>query len=233
MSNEELAVLAYSGNNVALGELYQNCYRFIYKASYSYYVLRQNRLSACGVQLEDMLSEAYFAIPEAVKAFNEQETQYKFITFLSYPLLNCFNGLAGLTTSKKRKEPLNVYKSLDEVVPGTDDLILSDTIMDETLPDEDELTENIVLSKVFPLAAEILPEDEYRVLKLRFEHNMSYSDIGKVVNTTVSGVGATQNRALRKLRASKQIKELGADIIDATYHLGSFEMFERTNTSST
>ena len=135
MSNEELAVLAYAGNNTAMGELYQNCYRFIYKVANSYHALYQNRLTACSVQFEDMLNEAYFAIPEAVKAFNEQEAQYKFITFLSYPLLNCFNKLAGLRTSKTRKEPLNSYKSLEADIPGTDDLILGDTIMDESLPD--------------------------------------------------------------------------------------------------
>ena len=37
---------------------------------------------------------------------------------------------------------------------------------------------------------------------------------------------------MRKLRASKAIKELKTDIIDATYHLGGFGIFESTHTSS-
>ena len=117
MSNEELTISIQSGDDTLFPQLWEQTRRFIYQAANRYYIRYEGRCIACGLTIEDLQQEAYFALMDAVRAWTP-ESGYKLLTYLNYPLKNCFNGLCGLRVRKR--DALDRCSSLDAPV-GDDD----------------------------------------------------------------------------------------------------------------
>lgn len=83
MTNEELAKRIYSGQNELMDELYKQTYRFIYGFCKKSYMQNSGRFRACGIDFEDLTAEAYFALVQAVKAYNEKGCCGKLVTYLT------------------------------------------------------------------------------------------------------------------------------------------------------
>lgn len=138
MTNEELAERIYAGDTGLYSVLWDNLKRYIYRLCNAYYNRRRERLTACDVTREDLEQEAYFTLYDAVEAYHTTDKRYKVITCLKYPLLNCFNGLAGYRVHRACKEPLNGYRSLYEPIDGEDGALLVEMIPDEAASFEDD-----------------------------------------------------------------------------------------------
>jgi RNA polymerase sporulation-specific sigma factor len=131
MSNEELALLIQQGQQQYIPQLYTQVEKFIRMKANSFYRNSAIKCSRCGVELDDLIQEGYFAMLEAVKGY-KQENEYKFLTYIDYPFLNRYNTLIGNRTGRAKSEPLNNAKSLDEPLGAEDGTFtLSDTITDE------------------------------------------------------------------------------------------------------
>lgn len=232
MSNEELAQCVYRGQNSLVSALYDNCYGIILNYINSSYRRHFERYRACGIEREDLFSECYFVLLDAVKAYCEQTTEYKFVTFLKYPMKNRFNALLGYRTDKT--EPLNQCSSLDMPLPGTEDLTFGDTIEDKDNPNEDDITGRIALGGVFPAVRDIVTPCQYDVLERQYRHNSTFDEIACVTGLTVQDVKREKRKALDKLRKSrnKDLKAMYDDIIGSTYNHSSLKNFRRTWTSA-
>ena len=90
---------------------------------------RMDICRSAGVQLENLQQEGYFAMLEAIKVYSE-DTGYKFITYVSYPLRNTLNTLIGARTNKDRT--LNHAVSFDTPLTG-DDIELWKSVFKNTL----------------------------------------------------------------------------------------------------
>ena len=231
MTNEEMAIAIYEGQNHLLKDLYLNNSGIIYKCAVSFFNRNSDRCMQCGVEVSDMMNEAYFALPEAVTAYNQSDKQYKFITFLRFPLLNCFSVLAGLRTKTERKEPLNLSTSLDAPLSDADDLTLGDTIEDITTAEICENIENFDYFNILYEELKKLSEKEQEVVFRHYLNNETLTSIAQSKNVYINAVRQHKVKALRKLRKSEKLKNTYYS--DFSYHCVSYKEFNRTWTSST
>ena len=231
MTNEEMATAIYEGQNHLLKDLYLNNRGIIYKSAISFYNRNSDRCMRCGVEVSDMVNEAYFVLPAAVTAYNQSDKQYKFITFLKFPLINCFLSLTGLRTQTGRKEPLNLSTSLDAPVSELDDITLGDTVEDMTATERYEKVEKSDYFNILYAELERLSDEEKKVIFLHYLKNQSVTNIAASENMTVNVIQSYRNKALRKLRRSEQIRK--AYFLGVAFRNVGMEEFTRTHTSST
>jgi len=237
MTNEELAKCIYSGQNELLGMLYNQNSKLIYKLARNFYRRYSERLGRCGVEFDDVLSECFFVLPEAVKAYCESDSGYRFVTFLKYPLMNCFKTLLGVRTKAEQKEPLNSAVSLDSPI-GNDmeDLTLGDTVADEKAEFEDDTLYNITLSGVFGAVKEALKDKPllYDVIHMKYAQGMTQTQISEKLGCSGNYVHTLIYQAMRKLRQphAKIIQEYRDEIIGMSLHMGGLSHFKNTGTSS-
>ena len=237
MTNEEMAIAAYNGQKSFLADLYINNTGLIFNIAKSFYNRNLERCERCGVELPDMMNEAYFAIPSAVEAYNQSDKQYKFITFLRFPLQSCFVSLIGMRTQSGKREPLNLAKSLDEYISEdkADETTLLDTIKDDRAEFEDNSIDSLALSEVFPAAKAALQNERFfDVLEQRYKYNKSFRSIGELYGMSAEKIHQIEYKALRELRKPKHktIAAFKGEFIDMSYTRSGLNYFRTTQTSS-
>lgn len=236
MSNEELAVLVKQGDDSACELLWCAVKGLIYTKAYQYINQNKERCAARGVCSDDLVQEGYFALLDAADAY-EQEKGYQFNSFLSYPLLNRWNQLAGFRTAAGRKDLLSVSMRLD--TPTEDGKETRANLIKDTTADMDfEQAEERIYTEQLHGAlesymSEYLDEREADVIRRRY-----YSD--ETLNAAASSLGISFQRvkqleysAMRKLKhPSARYKLAVFYCYDGAYH-GSFTSFRYTGASST
>ena len=70
MTNEELAVQAQAGDKGAISQLWNQTRGIIFMILARYYNRNPERFTRCGVTMDDLEQEGFFAVLEAVEAFN-------------------------------------------------------------------------------------------------------------------------------------------------------------------
>jgi RNA polymerase sigma factor (sigma-70 family) len=101
--------------------------KFLRMKARQYYHANEDRCARAGVELADLVQESYFALVDAVKAY-DPEKGWGFISYLVYPLKKRFKSMTGLRTPAQMKEPLLRAASLDKPLPGAEDITLADVI---------------------------------------------------------------------------------------------------------
>ncbi len=228
-TNEQLAEKIHNGEAEHISELYNNCYKLIYKYAAACYNKYRDRCSQCGVELADLISVSYFALLEAVKEYAKSDKIYKFTTFLRFPLLSAYSELLGF--GNRRTEPLNNCVSYDLPVPGTDNLYLRDTLEDKGIADTFTESENADYFKILLDEVEKLPSEFKSTIKRYYFKQENLSTIAETENITYSAVQNRKQKALRSLRRNKLIRKVyGSDYI---HRYISVSKFNTTWTSST
>lgn len=237
MSNEELCVLISSGKKELLSDLYIQNKGIIYKHAYRFYNRHAKRCMKCGVELEDLENEAFFALCEAVEAYCKGK-EYKFTSYLRYPLQIHFNELIGYRTSRTLNEPLNNSISLDKPIDGTDseNINLIDTIIDNKAEFEENVVDECAISGLFPAVKETLKDDfAYNCIDMNYRQGISCREIAEKYGFSNSYISSIIKKAFQQLRKKQNTPFTRAcqDVIDASYHKHGVSTFKYTGMSST
>ena len=125
-TNEQLVLACQAGDKQAIAQLWEQTKALICSWCYHYYERGRDRCAACGVELADLQQEGFLALLDAVQAFRPEQ-EYKFTSYLNFPLKNRCNALLG-----KRGAPrlLNGCGSLDETIGEDGDTSQLDMIAD-------------------------------------------------------------------------------------------------------
>lgn len=142
---------------------------------------------------------------------------------------------------RKLKQDSHSYRlaSLDSPVKGDDgeNLLIGDCVAAAETTEQSviEPMEIKELKRDLWSAVDTLEEEQSNVLHNRFEGNMTLDQIGQIMGVTKNQVRAHELQALRRLRAKKEIKQIGRDygFINSTAYKYSLERFKTTWTSST
>lgn len=237
MTNEDLAHLIYSGQNDLLNDLFLQNRKLICKISASYYRRNFERLKQCGIELDDLINESYFVLSECVKAFCESHQDYKFTTFLKYPLINCFNTIAGLRTKTAQKEPINTALRLEAPTGDlTEDITLGETIPDEKAEFENDILMRMTIGGVFGAVKNALQDYPlyYDVIHMKYVQGLTGVKIAEKLGVSHQYVNDIINKAMRILRhpKSKTIREYRDEIIGTSIRMSGLKQFEYTGNSS-
>ena len=232
----ELARRIYAGEAECIPLLYELCNGIIAKAAYSFYRNKESRCLAAGVTVEDLISVGYFALLEAVQAYNKDTKGYQFITFLNYPLRNNFNILIGCRSKRQAYEPLNNALSLDmPYSEDTEDITLMDTIADETSKTlYDGVVNDLALSEVFPAVCEVLKDKEQQqtVILKKYRDNKTHRQIAEETGLELSVVKYCIAAARRELARSRKLQQIYFDVIGCSWQRSGLSYFRNSRSSS-
>ena len=72
----------------------------------------------------------------------------------------------------------------------------------QTYPNDNNHSGNSALGNDLEVALGALPKDQQEVVRLRFQHDLSYKDISDVTGHSVSNVGVVLHEAMKKLKTA-------------------------------
>lgn len=235
MTNEELAAKIKAGERERVPELYRQIERLLYRVANRFYNRFSQTCEAAGITCDDLSQAGFFAMLKAVEAFDPQ-SGYRFTTFLSHHLKNEFQSLAGMRT----RVPLNYSKSIDEEVPGADDLSLSDMLPDETAERDFEQAEHRVynqgLSVSLDRALSLLPEACETLVRERYYSGKTLSQIAEECGVTLQAIRQREQKAFHLLRTGERLRILKAyrdETIDRYAYRSSLSAWKTSGASST
>ena len=183
MTNEELAVQAQAGDKGAISQLWNQTRGIIFMILARYYNRNPERFTRCGVTMDDLEQEGFFAVLEAVEAFNPAKG-WKFTTWLNYPLQNHVNAVLGTRNGQAKHIPLNECSSLDEPISQeSDDMTLGDSVEDQTALDAFQDAENRAynsqLHDTLEVCLSFLEKPMERAVRGQYYENKSLKEVGR------------------------------------------------------
>jgi RNA polymerase primary sigma factor len=149
-------------------------------------------------------------------------------------------GQQALEGIKKAYHDFYNMKSLDEVIPSTDDeLKLGEAILDPDIDIEnnviDGMMENRIQRELWQIVKDNTTDKENEVIICRFEKDMSLAKTGEEFGITREGIRKIEAKALRKLRHPSVRRKLEErfEVNYAKAYRGSVSSFKNTGTSIT
>lgn len=180
----------------SVAEVYIENYGLIVMKCRRYYESKTHLCKCAGITIDDLVSEAYFAVEKAVEAYDESKG-YKIQTYFSYQFMYRFNQLIG-------NNPLNESLSLESTTLQSEECMLINTIPDEESQTPFERVENSdyydQLNSDIKTALSNLTEDESFVVNSYYLQNKSIKDIADSMKVTTQKTRTILNRGLSKLR---------------------------------
>ena len=221
MTNEQLANQAQTGSRAALAELWGAVRPLLFSLAWKFYSRQgKERCSSHGVTLEDLQQEAFFALCDAVGAFDEGKG-YQFTTYLSRATENRFRACMGI---RGKRDPLNAADRLERPVPWGEEgleegVLLPDPAAQEALEAVDDAAQQEQLQAVLGEALEALPAPQGDVLRLRFACRKTRPETAQALGISPQEVRKVEQRALQLLRGKPAVLALRTDFLEgAAYH---------------
>lgn len=201
-TNEELALRVKAGDNEAVAALWEQTKKLAYQFSNRFYSRSMASCASAGVTLEDVKQECFLVVLDAARAFDEAKG-FKFTSYISFHAKNRFNALIGIRGSTA-KCPLNCADSLDQLIPGTEDVTIADSIPDESASQAFENAEQEMYCQQLRGAMEqalgTLDEQQEETIRSRYYQGMTLEAIAQQDGTTREQVRQLVAKGLRGLR---------------------------------
>lgn len=203
MTNELLAAQIGAGRRELLPELWANVWRFYRRQAARYAARYAGLLDRRGLTVEDLTQEGYFAMLDALRAYNGKQTDAAFLTFAGYHYKNrCYN-LIGLRA--RRADALDrcaVY--LDAPIDDSDGSELGELIEDTNAADAFQAVE---LSEIADALRDVLTDERERELITRhFYGGQTFPEIAAAMGLTVEDVNRLKERTYRRLRNCRRLQ---------------------------
>lgn len=216
-ANEQDALEYQKGDANALSRIWKRNQGFLYRVCYQFYDRNKGQCCACGVGPEDLMQESFFALLEAVRAF-DLERGYKFLTWVSYPLKNRFNRLLG---RRGVPDPLNSCESLDE--PRTDDetntrgAMIPDQAASDAFKSVEAQIYNSELHAALDEALSVLPVQHRELLKCRYYEEKTFRECAALFHLgSPSYARSVAKKALQRMRRGQAFRILKHFLVDTS-----------------
>lgn len=235
MTNEELAQRIKAGEKDLIGQLWEQTERLLRFLIERELVAtdKAERAEAAGVTREDLLQEAFFALLQAVEAY-DPASGFAFVSFLKWPVKNVVNNALGIRTKKGREDPLASASSIDAPIGGEDDEPLLSFLADTEDPiaeAEDRLFREELRKELERSLAE-LPEREAEVIRARYYEDQTIEQVGDRVGCSAERARQIEQEALDALRMKESLQAYRDEIITRHAYHGGFQRWKDTGSSS-
>ena len=217
MTNEQLAAFIHQGGNDELIPLlWEKVRAFVYMKAERYFRAHSMTCVTHGVELWDIKQAGYIAFTEALEAY-KPESEYKFLSFISFPFRNAVNALLGLR-NRKQTDPLNNAVSLDAPVKDEDETALIDLQADAQSTDFLDELEAAAVSDIVRERLELLEPRERFVITEYYLENKTMLQIADLLDISHQRVRQIRVNAERHLRADKELRKLYLENYQQRFH---------------
>ena len=211
-TNEQLALACQAGDKQAIAQLWEQTKALICSWCYHYYERGRDRCAACGVELADLQQEGFLALLDAMQAF-QPEQEYKFTSYLNFPLKNRCNALLG---KRGAPRPLNECDSLEEITKDDkEDNPLSrfykrtlDPNAQEAFEQAEDREYNRQLHEALQEAMDTLQEKHRDILQWRYYDGLTLQQCGERMQCTPEYIRQLSKQAIYRMRKGQAMKIL-------------------------
>lgn len=232
MTNEELVAQYQSGNMEAFDDLLANNEGIVYSMVNKWF----NKIGMGITTFKDLEAECILGFFNAVRTYNPD----KGAAFSSYAFDKIHWHLCRTFKLNMPKtdtgEPIT-FCSIDDLVPGTENLTVGDTIADDC-DIEEEVTAKVTCETEYPRIWDAVNELECQcrdVIYKRYKENKTLDHIASDLLLSGERIRQLEDKALKILRQMQKVKDL-AETFDyecsTAYHYG-VQRFKNTRISST
>lgn len=206
MTNEELCALIQAGERDRLAELWEQVEKFVAMMAGR----RARQLDGFGgVTKEDLYQSGFLAMVAAADSY-DPSAGMAFIGWLSTALKTAFAEAIGRRTSKRNM--LDYSLDLDAPVPGTDDLMISDSIPDPggeaAFEDADHQMYLEQLHAALVNAMSALPAEQSTAIRGTFFDGLTLAVQAEQSGVSPERIRQRQAKGLRSLRHPRVMREL-------------------------
>ena len=209
--NEQLVIEIKAGNSALLLHLWEQVKPYIRKQA-------RRWISAFdglhGVEPDDLINAGYFAMLQAVGAFDAERSGASFIGLLSFYLKKQFAAAYGMHTAAGRNDAIHIAVSLDAPTAEDEDTPLAELIPDvkssapfEQIAQRDYITN---LRKALDTILAELPAACREIIVLRYYGDQDISTVAAIVGITEQAARAAENKAMRLMRTPSNLALLSA-----------------------
>lgn len=235
MTNEELAQRIKAGEKDLIGKLWEQTERLLRFLIERELVAgdKAERAEAAGVTREDLLQEAFFALLQAVEAY-DPASGFAFGSFLKWPVKNVVNKAIGIRTMKGREDPLSSALDIDAPISEGSDETFNDFTADPNDPIE-AATERLFREKLredLERSLAELPEREAEVIRARYYEDKTIEQVGDRVGCSAERARQIEQEALDALRMKESLQAYRDEIITRHAYHGGFQRWKNTGSSS-
>lgn len=237
MCNEELAIRIQGGDKQLLPQLWQQNKGLFSLLARRYYNRNTNLCKSRGVTVEDLEQCGYFAMLGAIEDYHP-ESGCKFTSFLPFHALSQYNSVMGLRTRRQTKDPLNTAESLEEPLPGEEDITLLDTLGNERAAREFEDAEQVIYNtqlhdKLNEIMTKALTKPQQEIIEGRYYAGMTQKELGELQGKSHQRIRQIELDALRKLRHPQYYRELKPFLEWCSwFYAGGFQSFKEHRASN-
>lgn len=207
MNNEELAMQAKLGDRQAISALWEQTGGLIQMLTGR---LLSNpasaeRAAAAGVTMDDLTQEGYFALLDAVQAY-DPAAEYKFTTYINRHIKNGFFACVGLRTQQQRKDLLTAATRLDAPLCNDEgeEIDRYALIPDPNSGAEVERFERAdythSLHKALEACLARLPEETAEIIRARYYAGQTLGEVGLRLGKSPERIRQQETKGLRNLR---------------------------------
>lgn len=199
MTNEEVAKKIKLGESEKIIQLWGMIRRFAVQQARRWVYLGRG-----GVTLEDLEQIAFLAMLDALKSWKAEAGA--FLTWYGFKLKTAFTEATRGRTRRDNLDPLDTAISIDTLIDnGNGDLVnLADMIPDAAAEMDFAYIEERDFFRrrreALNSVLENLPQEQSRILKIRYYANLSVSQAAKQLNMDSAEVRRTEHKGLLQLR---------------------------------
>ncbi len=225
MTNEEMALAIQQGDKSLVEPLWKQLHGLIEMQVRQYFTLKKGLCVAAGVAEEDLIQTGFFAMLDAVRAYNPKRG-YKLTAFMHYPMQRRFNALLWKGTIGARRDLLNGCDSLDEPLCGEDiDFTRAGALSDEKAQQAfEDIIESEWCRGLRAVEDEMidkrLSEREAVVVRGTFFDSLTLESLANQFGVTCEWVRQLREKGLRKLRTGESLRRLRPFLDDEDGALG-------------
>lgn len=205
MTNDELVLAIQQGESDKLIQLWKQVERLVaWKARRIINTLD----GSCSFEFDDLYNSGYIALCDAVERYKPENGS--FVSLFMLCLKTAFAETTGYRSARQQRDPIHHASSFDDPVPGADDLLLGDTIPDDTNLEE-ETVERVwqeQLHDALEMALGTLPPMEDKALRLRFYEGLEANEVAATMGITDAECRNLRHNGLRRLHRREAVRWL-------------------------
>lgn len=224
-TNEELAMMIQDGDESKVPELWERVRKLYLKKSIHYYDGHRELCSRCGVELDDIQQQSFFAFLQSVESYNP-ESGLSFLAFINYPFQTEMQNLTGTRTVLTRLDPLNSCASLDKPIENEDGSgdTVGDFVPDLTALDFLELLDAQSVGEMIRAEVRKLPAPVCDVIAWYFLDGQTHKTISERLGLSLERVRQIKKRGLVTLSKRRVL----VDLWNEQHHTEQLRQLERT-----
>ena len=195
MTNEALVKLIQAGQRELLADLWQQNTGLIWRWASRYQF---------AAEMDDLMQMAFIGLMKAVDGYRESEG----VLFMSYARFHIRNSIrVELGLHHPRTQPRPTVVSLDDLVPGTDDITLLDTLAsgDAGPLEQTELADT---RRRVRASVDRLPQLQAEVLRRRWFEGTPFADIAEACGVGYAKACLLHKNALERLARDWRLLDL-------------------------